>query len=386
MFPQLLPDRGAIIFTIIPTRTNVPLGTASTPGARVEALDLATGERRTLLRGGGRARYVPTGHLIYAAGEKLYAVAFDVDRLEVRGDPVAVVTQVGEFAVSDEGTLVFESGTNLPRNHVLVWVDRQGREEPLGTPVRKYAYPRLSPDGTRIGAQRHGAAGPRISGCGTSGARSSIPSQSIRQGTCFSRGAPTDKGWRSAALVSRSTICSRRPSTAAGSRSGSWKATVYRCPSASRPTAGCCFRLMYAGRGCDIHALSMDGSGRVEPILDSEANEVGAEVSPDGRWIAYDSDESGQFEIYVRPYPDAYAGGRWLISSGGGRQPLWSRDGSELFYRDDGGAMFAVSVTPALRSLRDPGSRYSRMRITSSAPDPPHRFARTTCRSTAAGS
>ena len=89
----------------------------------------------------------------------------------------------------------------------------------------------------------------------------------------------------------------------------------------------------------------MDGSRRVERILYGPTNEGNAEVSPDGRWIAYDSDESGQFEIYVRPYPDAYAGGRWQISSGGGKQPLWSRDGRELFYRDFDGALLAASVT-----------------------------------------
>jgi serine/threonine-protein kinase len=100
-----------------------------------------------------------------------------------------------------------------------------------------------------------------------------------------------------------------------------------------------------AARGRDVHALSMDGSGRVERILYGPANDLTAEVSPDGRWIAYDSDESAQFEIYVRPYPDAYTGGRWQISSGGGRQPLWSRDGRELFYRDFSGAMLAVPVT-----------------------------------------
>jgi serine/threonine-protein kinase len=117
-------------------------------------------------------------------------------------------------------------------------------------------------------------------------------------------------------------------------------------PISFAPDGRLLFSADVAGRGRDVHALSMDGSGRVEPILDGEANEQGAEVSPDGRWIAYESDESGQVEIYVRPYPDASAGGRWLISSGGGRQPLWARDGSELFYRDYGGAMWAVPVTP----------------------------------------
>jgi serine/threonine-protein kinase len=99
-----------------------------------------------------------------------------------------------------------------------------------------------------------------------------------------------------------------------------------------------------AGHGRDIHALSLDGSHRVERIVYSEANDLTANVSPDGRWIVYDSDESGQFEVYVRPYPQAYSGGRWQISSNGGRQPLWSHDGREIFYRDFDGGMYAASV------------------------------------------
>jgi serine/threonine-protein kinase len=99
-----------------------------------------------------------------------------------------------------------------------------------------------------------------------------------------------------------------------------------------------------AGNGRDINALSLDGSHRVERVLHGPANETNAIVSPDGRWIVYDSDESGQYEIYVRPYPNAYAGGRWQVSSGGARQPLWSHDGKEIYFRDFEGAMLAAKV------------------------------------------
>jgi serine/threonine-protein kinase len=99
------------------------------------------------------------------------------------------------------------------------------------------------------------------------------------------------------------------------------------------------------GQHRDIHALFLDGTRREEPLIHGPANELNADVSPDGRWIAYDSDESGQFEVYVRSYPAPYSGGRWQISSGGGRQPLWSSDGAELFYRNFNGAMLAASVT-----------------------------------------
>jgi serine/threonine-protein kinase len=94
----------------------------------------------------------------------------------------------------------------------------------------------------------------------------------------------------------------------------------------------------------DIHALALDGSRRVESLVHSPGQDGNAEASPDGRWLAYDSDESGQFEVYVRPYPDTDRA-RWQVSGGGGKQPLWSRDGRELFYRDFAGSLFSVPVT-----------------------------------------
>jgi serine/threonine-protein kinase len=98
-----------------------------------------------------------------------------------------------------------------------------------------------------------------------------------------------------------------------------------------------------AGLGRDIVALSLDAPRRVEPILHGDATEGWAEVSPDGRWIAYDSTESGQFEVYIRPYPRV-RDGQWRVSASGGREPLWSRDGKELFYRDFLGALIVVTV------------------------------------------
>jgi serine/threonine-protein kinase len=96
-------------------------------------------------------------------------------------------------------------------------------------------------------------------------------------------------------------------------------------------------------RGRDIRVLSLDGSRRVESLVHTSGQDATAEVSPDGRWLAYDSNESGEFEVYVRPYPDADRA-RWQVSVGGGRQPLWSRDGRELFYRDFSGAILSVPV------------------------------------------
>jgi eukaryotic-like serine/threonine-protein kinase len=98
------------------------------------------------------------------------------------------------------------------------------------------------------------------------------------------------------------------------------------------------------GERRNIVALSLDGSQRTEPIVHGLASDLSSDLSPDGRWLAYDSNESGRYEVYVRPYPNA-DDGRWVISIGGGRQPVWSPDGRELFYRDSSGALIAVPIT-----------------------------------------
>jgi eukaryotic-like serine/threonine-protein kinase len=345
MFPQFLPGRRAIVFTIIPTRTNTPVAAAGAPGARVEALDLATGKRHTLIRGGGRAHYVPTGHLIYADGERLHAVAFDIDRLAVQGDAVAVVTQGGisEFAVSDEGTLVYQSGTRSPLRS-LVWVDRRGREETLQSPARAYTYPRLSPDGTRIALD---VAGPPDRDIWMW----HVQRKTLERFTLDPAGNPlvawSLDGRRLAFGSDRFGVTNLFWQAADGSGEPErlLESARIQMPHSFAPDGRLLFSADVAGQGRDIHALATDGTGRVERIVYGKANDVTAEVSPDGHWIAYDSDESGQLEVYVRPYPGAYAGGRWQISSGGGKQPLWSRDGRELFYRDFNGALLSAAVT-----------------------------------------
>src|SRR6185436_8464630 len=150
-FPQLLPGSAAVLFTVVPTRSNTPGFLANAPGARIDVLNLASGEHHTVVNGGGRGQYLPTGHLVYVAGETLYAAAFDAERLELRGAPVPVLkgVNVSEFAISNEGTLVYVSHSDVSGN-TLVWVDRQGREQALDAPARPYNYPRLSPDGTRV--------------------------------------------------------------------------------------------------------------------------------------------------------------------------------------------------------------------------------------------
>ena len=149
-WPEMLPDGRTVLFTI----TSL---TGGLDAAQVAALDLQTGARRILVRGGSHARYVSSGHLVYAAAGALRAVPFDLARLETRGTPVTVVPDVVttikggvDAVVAADGTLAYVLGTVEGTPHTLVWVDRQGRETPIPAPPRPYLLPALSPDGTRV--------------------------------------------------------------------------------------------------------------------------------------------------------------------------------------------------------------------------------------------
>jgi serine/threonine-protein kinase len=356
-WPEVLPDGRAVLFTI------------ATPGgldhAQIAVLDLATREQKVLIRGGSHARYVPTGHLVYGVAGALRAVAFDLGRLEVVGAPVPVMDQVVtnqiggvNLSIAGDGTLIYVPGGVQALHSTLVWVDRQGREEPLKAPPRLYLYPRLSPDGTRVAldvvAEETGRdiwiwdvaretlmrftfdPRPDTHPLWTPDGQRVL----FRSG----RGGPYNLFWQAAdgtGTVERLTESSNN-----------------QFPSAFSPDGTrLVFREETTKTGEDLMVLELEGarpsSGsaggepveprRAQPLVQTTFNELNAEISPDGRWMAYQSNESGKDEIYVRPFPDADRG-RWQVSAGGGTRPLWARSGKELFYAKASGAVMSASV------------------------------------------
>ena len=341
-YPELLPGGRAVLFTVLPTRQAFFNSAAGNPGARVEVLDLSTGVRRSVVPAGSRGQYVPTGHVVYASGDALYAVPFDVNGLRTRGQPVKVVTGVvdSEFAISETGVLTYLSG-NGAFVTTLAWLDRNGREEPLDAPPQPYLYPRLSPDGTRVALDVIGAdrdiwmwdmrrrslerftidpAGNPIAAWSPDGTHIAFGSDRYGPTNLFIQ--RVDRADQPRRLIASERL---------------------QMPVTFAPDGRLIFSELVPERGRDIMALSLDGSGRVQSLVHSPGQDGTAEVSPDGRWLAYDSNESGQFEIYVRPYPDTDRA-RWQISVAGGRQPVWSPDGRELFYRDFAGAIMSAPV------------------------------------------
>jgi eukaryotic-like serine/threonine-protein kinase len=356
-FPEPLPGRRTILFTVVSTKSNTLGGSFSASTSRIEALDLDTGARTVVVRGGGRPRYV-RGHLLYVSGTTLFAVPFDVRRLQTTGEAKAIPGASSEFAASNDGTLVYAVGLHRGLRN-LVWVDGTGKEEPLGTPQAQYVYPRISPDGRRIALD---VTGPNrdiwiwdttrrvLERFTTDPTENVLPTWSP-DGTqlAFASGItgvpnifiqPID-GSRPPRHLMKSSRLNLAVSFARDGR--------------------LIFSESVPGHGRDIKALHLDTQA-VERLVETDADDLSPEVSPDGRWIAYMSDESGQFEIYVRPYPSV-GDGRWKVSINGGRSPLWSRDGHRLIYQDFDGALIAVPVTAARTFLPGtpatviPGSR-----------------------------
>jgi serine/threonine-protein kinase len=347
-FPEPLPGRRAVLFTVVSTRSNTPGASLTSSSSRIEALDLDTGVRSVVIRGGGRPRYV-AGHLLYASGVELFAVPFDLQRLSTTGEPVQVPGASVEFAVSNDGTLVYGVGLHSNRR-TLVWVDRKGREEPLGTPIAEYMYPRLSPDEGRVALDVPGSnrdvwiwhiTRRVMERFTTDETENVLPTW-------------TPDGMALIFTSARSGVPNLYQQSADGSGAPRRLLTsaLLQQPMSFAPDGRLMFSEAAPGRGRDVKALNL-ATGNVHPLLESAASEMSAEVSPDGRWVAYMSNESGQFEIYVRSFPRVDAG-RWKVSTNGGRSPLWSRDGRELFYHDYGGATMAVQVSPGTRFSAGP--------------------------------
>jgi serine/threonine-protein kinase len=344
-----LPERRAVLFTVIPTRGNADSDrmAANVPAARIESLDLRTGKRQVVLRGGGRPRYTKTGHLLYVSGGTLYAVPFDVDHLQTRGNAVPVVTAEGllDYDVSTDGTLVYEV-FSAGEGNVLVWADRSGHEQPLGAPTMWYLYPRISPDGKRVALDVSGNGARDVWIWDLQRATMELFTKNDPSGNPIVTWSPDGRELVFGSERSGVSNVYRQPADGSGEPQRMFESDAMQMPISYTPDGRLLVSVGVPGQQRDIYLATLNGRRHIEPLIHSPANELWAEVSPDGHWIAYDSDESGQFEVYVRPFPDAYAGGRWQVSTGGGRQSLWSHDGRELFYRDFSGALMSVPVTP----------------------------------------
>ncbi len=329
---------------VLPGGKGVTFGVWTGPGrdeVSVYVQRLDTGERTLVVQGAARGRYVASGHLVYVRGSELFAAPFDLERLQVSGAAVRLADDVGHYAVSDRGDLVYLPDNPERSQRRLVWVDRGGRVEPLAAPERDYRSAALSPDGRFAVVDIGGGATsvwiydfsratltPFPTGDGSSQSPRWTPDgkRIVYRGT---RAGFRNVWWKS---VNDTTDEERLTTGEWVETPGSWSADgewlVYQ---RSDPT------------GADVWAVRAS-DGKSHAVVSTPAGEYGPRLSPDGRWLAYYSDEPGRVEVFVQPF--AGPGRRTQISTDGGTEPVWSHDGRGLFYVN-GDRMMAVEITTA---------------------------------------
>ena len=312
-------------------------------------LSLETGEQRTLIQRAVSPHYVSSGHLVFVRDTTLMAVPFDVEQLVLTGDPVALLEGIrrgaaADYALSANGTLVYvpDDGQSIPPR-ILVWVDRDGRETATPLPPRAYTQLRISPDGAWVAvAVRDQERDIWIWDLGL---------ETLTRLT-FDPGVDTRPVWtpdgRRVVFASEregglQLFWKMADGTGAAERlveSSNRQFPQSFSPDGTRLVGGEYFQGVSGDTSLIV--VSMEDERTSEVLLQTEGQGVRGEVSPDGNWLAYESETSGEFGIYVRPFPDV-ASGLWQVSTDGGRHPVWAPDGRELFYTLDGRVM-AVAV------------------------------------------
>jgi Tol biopolymer transport system component len=352
IFPQFLPDGRRFLY----------LDRSRNPGVYIASLDEPAASARLLLGDDSNARYVPplagssVGHLLFVREQILMAQPLDPDSMKFAGDAFVVAEQIsrGEtagfyyFSVSGNGILVHQSGAAGDRQHT--WFDRNGK--PLGTVGGRYTTSgrlALSPDGSRLITERDSTRNGDLwitelgrateSRLTLGEARLSMSPVWSPDGTKFVFAANADAN--SNAVLN----LYQRSSDGTGTNERLLESKVPQIPT-DWYGQYIIFRQAQSGRtGFDLYALPMNGDRKPIPLLNSEFNEVMGTVSPDGRWLAYASDKTGTYEVYVRPFaPGKQTTGEWLVSLGDGRDPHWRGDGRELFFVTSTKKMMAVDV------------------------------------------
>jgi len=331
----------------LPDGRSLLVGSRSGGAPRVEVVTAATGERRTVIKDATAPHYVTTGHIVFFRSGSLFAVPFDLERLAITGEAVPAIEGVrnvgsagADYDVSLSGSLVYKPVAGVKNG--LVWVGRSGKATPLiesepGSPF--LPHPRLSPDGRRVAVPVSGASGSldlwilEIA----RGTLSRVTFEGINTRPLWS---PDGKD-----LIFASSRGDGGYSVFSTSADGRGTAVQHTKGAHRLPTSissdGRVVVFRQAGEGWDIGMVRLDTESDPQMLLASSFNEHSAVLSPDDRWMAYVSDESGRDEVYVTSFPDV--GRREQISTEGGSEPLWSRDGEELYYRN-GDEVIAVSV------------------------------------------
>ncbi|MFN0159259.1 MAG: protein kinase domain-containing protein [Bacteroidota bacterium] len=349
-WPHFLPDGKTVIFTI---------GTFGSPDyyedATIAVVNIETGERKTVLKGASSARFLPPGYIVYSHAGTLFAVSFDMDRLEVTGTAFPVLSNVSSdvttgatnFSFADNGTLVYIPGSSNIGNRKLALLDLVGNMSTLSAPVQSYVDPCMSPDGKRIAVAVQ------------SGRDFDIWVYDIQRNT-MSRltfgGSNRSPVWS----PDSRRIAYSNNTAGPGGTSGRSRVVILQADGSGaqeeipflhdRTYLSCWSRdgsmlfgtVPQQGMGWDLWLIPLTGDRTPKVLLSTKFDEAFASLSPDGKWLAYLANETGSSQVYVRPFPQG--SGKWQISVNGGNKVDWSEDGRTLYFGTPSEIMFVSIV------------------------------------------
>ena len=352
-WPEILPGGKAVVFVIAEAKD---IGSFSEAKIAVQRLD--TREKKILPIQGTYPRYSSSGHLLFAREGRVFAVPFDPNRLEITGPPIPVLegvknslnSGVANFMVSETGSLVYVPENASAPEGRLVWVDRKNQAQALAAPTRAYGSPQISPDGQRVAVSIF------------TGNRMDVWLYEIPHGTLTrltfdeqSTAPLWSPDGKQIAFTTRqrgagSAILSKPADGSGAEETLVPGESLIQIPTSWSPDGKfLAYWTVGSETGRDIFISPLKGAGEPQPFVRTKFDELQARFSSDGRWIAYASDESGRFEVYVQPFPGP--GGKWQVSAEGGNWPIWGRNGRELFYLSSNKVMgVSVATQPNFRA------------------------------------
>ena len=339
-WPHFLPGGKHVLFT--------SYNSTDRNSGRIEVVNVETGKRTLVHEGGTYPRYVASGHLLFANNGTLFAAPMDPKGLELSRLPapvlpeIAVNTEGGAmYDVAEDGTLVYLTGRVAGAHHLLKWFNIEGQSASVTEVPREYVNGRLSPDSRQLAVELVSEGNRDIWVYDLE--RNTQTRLTFADGQEFFPVWSPDGQWIYYGSTSSEVGIFRKRTDGSGTEELVLAArdSVMMNPYSISPDGRFIAYHDQAAEG-DIWLLPLDGSSEPAPFFKSTSLEGDPMFSPDGRWISYDADDSGDWEVYVRPFPGP--GGKWQISAEGGEFARWSADGTKIFYRNRDGGIWRVDV------------------------------------------